>query len=314
MKILPALALLSAVAFALPARAEDELIDMTYSDALAVAGTQGALSGINVHLWGQGARPAIEGNGREVTVSRRTRSHGDSVKDCGWVMAAALKELAMEARKDGADLIVDVRSNWKHNVGMTPGHYQCAVGGFVVGVAVKATVGKSAGAAAKSRAAGGASPELAPQADSMVARGTDGFGHATFEVVVGNRLVGVKLVANPDATPNQVRLALGLSADPSALNAKPHETCGVQVEAGGTKTALPAPRYQRSSDQETLYTDLTLDQLRQLATSDGAFSVCDTRINVKAASREYLKALVDAVDDHVANKPRAVKPGEGLSL
>jgi hypothetical protein len=313
MKILPALAALFALVFALPARADDQLIDMTYGGAIAVAEKQGALAGVRLHFWGEGARPAIEGEGRKVTVSRRTRSRGNGSQDCDWVTGAALKELAMEARKSGDDLIVDVRSNWKHNAGMTPGHYQCAVGGFVVGVALTAVVGKSAGAGAKSRATAHTS-EPAPRAESVVARGTDGQGHTTFEVVVGNRLVGVKLTATPDANPSQVRIALGLSADPAAPNAKPHEICSVQVEVGAAKSTLPAPRYQRSPDQETLYTDLSLEQLRQLATTDGALSVCDTRINVKAASREYLKALVDAVDAHLANKPRAVKPGEGLSL
>jgi hypothetical protein len=80
----------------------------------------------------------------------------------------------------------------------------------------------------------------------------------------------------PRREPQLVRLALGLSADPAAPDAKPHEKCGVQLEIGGSAATLFTPRYQRSADQETLYTDLSLDQLRQLATTDGA-SRCATR-------------------------------------
>src|SRR5262245_60907014 len=129
MKILPTVATLCVLALARPALAEDELVDMTFDGAISVAETQGALKDLRFHFWGKGGRPAIEGEGRKVTVSRRSRSHGKNEEDCNWVTASALKELAMVARKTGDDVIVDVRSNWKHHEGTTPGHYQCAVGG-----------------------------------------------------------------------------------------------------------------------------------------------------------------------------------------
>jgi hypothetical protein len=318
MKILSAtIAALSMLSLALPVRADDELIDVSFAGGLKVAESQSALHGVKLHFWGEGARPAIEGSGREVTVSRRTRRRDNDADSCEWVMAAVLKELAMEARKSGDDLVVDIRSNWKHDLGTKPGSFQCALGKWVAGAAVRAVVGKSAGAGAASRAAAADKPaaqEPPARASATVARGNDGMGNTTYEVVVGNRLVGAKLTAIPDALPGRVRLALGLAADPGTPDAKPHEACGVELEAGGARQTLPAPRYLRSREQETLYTDLTTDQLRQLAAADGALSVCATRVNVKEASREYLKALVEAIDEHVANKPRAVKPGEGLSL
>jgi hypothetical protein len=123
MKILPALAaaLLALVLSCRPGRRRDPRHDLRRR---AVRRRDaGCARRRPLSFLGRRRTPGHRGRSREVTVSRRTRSRGDSRQDCNWVTAAALKELAMLARKTGDDLIVDVRSNWKHNAGMTPGHY-----------------------------------------------------------------------------------------------------------------------------------------------------------------------------------------------
>jgi hypothetical protein len=265
--------------------------------------------GVRFHYWGEGEPPALA-TPQEVTVVRRTRYRSDAEQDCYWVLKSALDTLAEQARDLGADTVIQVRSNWKHRPGMTPGSFDCAIGSLMVGVALRAFAGKVAPARPAPAPVAAATPVPAAPAGT-VAVGRDPAGNATYQITLGDGRVGLRLVATPDVRPAQAKLALALKA--AGETDRPHAACGVELESGGTKEPLAAPKYQRSAGQETLFTDVSVEQLRKLAGAGGALMVCATRVAIGAKSQQGIGELVHAVEAHIA-RSQPVKPGEDLSL
>ena len=294
--------LLGGLVPAAPASARDEIVKLKWRRSVEPGG-------LRFHYWGEGTRPVLA-TATEVTVARRTRNRNDTQHDCYWALQSAIDALAERARAVGADTIVEVRSNWKHRPGTVPGTFDCAIGMLQVGVALRAYVGKLAPPPAPAPAAAVAAVPAPAPAGTVVA-GRDPAGNATYQIVLGDSRVGLKLLASPDLQPAQVKLALALRA--AGQSDRPHASCGVELESNGVKEALPAVRYQRSAGQETLYTEISSEQLRKLAGGGGALLICATRIAIGESSQRGITVLLHAVDAHLA-RSAPIKPGEELSL
>lgn len=287
------------------ARAADDIVEFALSDAKAIVDGQRSVPDVTFHFAGQAPRPALEWE-QEVSVTHRTRNHGRATSDCNWTMATALKELAAEARKLGADTLVDVQSNWKHLASHHAGYYQCAIGKLIVGVALRGKAGRAPRPASVTPPPVVVSPTPASIAPAPVDQAM------TYQAAIGSGAVRATFMATPDRDATAVRVILALSTDGLPADAKPRATCDLGVELKAGKRAAKKPRYERGTTQEVFESEVDLDVLRQLAIDDGAFVLCKERIRIKRSSRAALRSLVDAVDEHNARK--LSEPSGGLSL
>jgi hypothetical protein len=331
MKILSWASLLFSLVLAQTALARDEIIELHMQGGLAIADSQGALHSVQLKLW-DGKQPQTQPHPAiEVRSSKRTRRRGNDTRDCQWALASALKEIAHQARKLGADTLIDVRSNWKDAPNHRPGYYQCALGGWMVGVALRATAvvhGRAPAPAVALVPATAAQPPAQAQAQaaalapavpvapapSAVQTLTEQ-GKTTYQVVLGNPLVGAKLAVTPEADPERVRVTLAFHVEPAQAKEPLHKRCAVSGTAGGERLEFANTTYQRGAAQETLSATATLAQLRKLAASESSLEACDTHVKLREETRRELSQLVEVVDGHVrANQATPPATGQELSI
>lgn len=83
-----------------------------------------------------------QGKGFAITTSKRTTlaGKGGVEQACRWALYSAIKQFQQDARKQGSTQVVNVVSNWKHQVPDNQEMYQCAVGNMLVGVALKGEI------------------------------------------------------------------------------------------------------------------------------------------------------------------------------
>ena len=135
-------ALLFALPFlfvAAPARAADDDVS-TYEIANTLENPEYAsqLEGVSYYF---GSSPGGRRIERDVTTSQRTRKFGRSAEAaCQHVLASALIRLHDHAISVGGNAVVNIRSNWNNVEWSSSTQYQCAVGGLMAGVALKADI------------------------------------------------------------------------------------------------------------------------------------------------------------------------------
>jgi len=79
----------------------------------------------------------------EVTTSRKTNAFNKSDEGaCQWAMLAALKALQERAIKEGANAVVNIKSNLENTEYSSENEFQCAAGAMVAGVALKGRIVK----------------------------------------------------------------------------------------------------------------------------------------------------------------------------
>ncbi len=288
--------LLLALLVAPRALARDEIIELPFQPGVLIADSQGAMRGITLRTWDGTDRAVGVAGAREITASKRTRRRGNDVQDCHWALAAAIKELVHDARAQGADTILDVRSNWKNRPNYHGGFYECALGGLMVGVAVRATAVVREPPAGAGVAAAPATPAPAAKAGSVLT--TTRQGKTAYELIVGNPQVSIKLTSVPGQDRERLTLALTFRVEPGAKDSTLHRACNVSAVAGDEPLTLGPPAYERGSEQETLFSTITLAQLRLLAVRESALMACETRVNLKPETRHELADLLKAVDAH----------------
>jgi uncharacterized protein YbjQ (UPF0145 family) len=287
--------LLIALLVAPRALARDEIIELPFQPGVLIADSQGATRGMTLRTWDGTDRAASVTGGHEITASKRTRRRGNDVQDCHWALAAAIKELTHDARAMGADTILDVRSNWKNRPNYHGGFYECALGGLMVGVAVRATAVVRQAPASTGLAASSAKP--APTKPGSVLT-TSRQGKTAYELMVGNPQVSIKLTSMPEQDPERVALALTFRVEPGTKDVTLHKTCNMSAVAGDEVLTLAPPTYERGAEQETLFSSITIAQLRLLAVRESALLACETRVNLKPDTRQELAELLKAVDAH----------------
>lgn len=69
---------------------------------------------------------------KKVTINKKTNAFGKSAQvSCSWAFLGALKALQRQARKNGANAIVNIKSVYKRNVVSNRKQFQCDKGAFV---------------------------------------------------------------------------------------------------------------------------------------------------------------------------------------
>jgi uncharacterized protein YbjQ (UPF0145 family) len=124
--------------------ASDKVVHLPFDSAVAAATQSGKLDGsVKFYLAGNQPRGAKIVNDN-VTISRKTNAFGKKDQEsCDWVLQGILISLQDDAKRAGANAVVDIVSNY-NNVEYSDSHdYECHRGFLMSGVALKAKFAKT---------------------------------------------------------------------------------------------------------------------------------------------------------------------------
>lgn len=80
---------------------------------------------------------------RNLTTSKKTNAFAKSdQKACSWVLQSALIHLQEAAKRQGANAVVNLVSNYQHKEFKSRDKYECHAGGIMAGVALKGDFAK----------------------------------------------------------------------------------------------------------------------------------------------------------------------------
>ena len=75
-----------------------------------------------------------------VKTSRKTNKRSNAIASCQWAMTSALISLAEEARLQGGNAVVGIKSNFGDVETASAESFRCGVGTLMVGVALKGDI------------------------------------------------------------------------------------------------------------------------------------------------------------------------------
>lgn len=79
------------------------------------------------------------------TTSKKTNAFNKSdLEACQWALLSGLISLQERALREGGNAVVNIESNYKHNVFSSTSEYECHAGAIMAGVALKGDVVKLA--------------------------------------------------------------------------------------------------------------------------------------------------------------------------
>ena len=135
------LATLALSALAPLAQARDTVLNIPLADVLAMPEAQGKLDGtVKFFLAGQSTPKVLKSLSSEV-VNPKTNGVGKSDEfGCKWAALSALISLQANAKRQGANAVVDIVSYYKKNETKSDTTIECHAGAFVIGLALKGTV------------------------------------------------------------------------------------------------------------------------------------------------------------------------------
>lgn len=125
------------------AAARNDRLSFAVADALSTPAARAKLDPrIRLYFGTQGS-PAGARTVGEVSVNRKTNSFGKTdLEACQWVFLSVVLELQQQARKAGGNAVVEIVSNYKHEVRDSPTEFTCGAGAVIAGVAFRGKVAK----------------------------------------------------------------------------------------------------------------------------------------------------------------------------
>ena len=142
-KILTAL-LLSAAAIT-PALARDTVLRLPLADVLEMPEAKAKLDGsVHFYLAGQKTPRVIQKMNEDIS-NRKTNGVGKSDQaGCQWAALSALLAFQENAKKIGANAVIDIESYYKRDTSKSATEYECHAGAVIIGVTLKGTYAKVA--------------------------------------------------------------------------------------------------------------------------------------------------------------------------
>jgi uncharacterized protein YbjQ (UPF0145 family) len=136
-----AVVLLSSL-LSLQAEARNDLVTLELKPVMESSKAKEALLDVPVYFAGQ-PHPEVAQSMGVVTTSRKTNALNKSDREaCEWVLLSALKVLQDNARDNGYDAVINIKSNYEHNEFSSAEEFQCGAGFLMAGVALKGEVVK----------------------------------------------------------------------------------------------------------------------------------------------------------------------------
>lgn len=110
----------------------------------SVNGRAKLASGINFYFGAQ-KHPKIVKNYGEVRTNKKTNAFNKSDSEaCAWVFLSSMIALQERALQEGANAIINIRSNYKNQEVSSETEFECGAGNIVAGVALKGELVKLA--------------------------------------------------------------------------------------------------------------------------------------------------------------------------
>ena len=140
------LALAAALLAALPmtSHAADKVVHLAFDNAVKAATASGKLDG-SVKFYLTGTTPAgqLTVVNDNVDVTRKTNAFGKKDQEtCDWALQSVLIAMQDDAKKAGANAVVDIVSNYNGSEYRDAQNYECHVGFLMSGVQLKAKLAK----------------------------------------------------------------------------------------------------------------------------------------------------------------------------
>ena len=134
-------ALLAGVAT--PGMARDDVGDYSIAQALSSAKARSRRGEEVVFHFGDEFPLSAAKNLGSVKTNKKTNAFGKTDEEaCQWVFLSALLALKKRAVNEGADAVVNIKSNYRNNETTSETTFQCGAGAIIAGVALKGTLVK----------------------------------------------------------------------------------------------------------------------------------------------------------------------------
>ncbi|MGI2169493.1 excinuclease [Shewanella sp. MF05960] len=133
-----ALCLLPATSFA-----RDDIGSYSIADAMSSEHAKNKLgNNINFYFGDQAFSEPLQKMG-EFSTSKKTNAFNKTdLEACHWVFLSAMIALKDRAIKEGGNAVVEIKSNYKHNLTSSNDTFQCGAGALMAGVALTGKVVK----------------------------------------------------------------------------------------------------------------------------------------------------------------------------
>lgn len=132
--------LLAGLSVAINAEARDTRLLLPIEDAMSTPDAKAKLNPDIRLVFGEGVSAVSQEHGPVIT-NRKTNAFNKSDEEaCRWVMLSALMALQDNARKQGANAVVNIESFYKKVPMSSTTKYECHAGTLMAGVALKGDV------------------------------------------------------------------------------------------------------------------------------------------------------------------------------
>jgi hypothetical protein len=127
------------------AAARDDRLLFSIADAMSTPAAKAKLDPKVKLYFGTKTPAPVATTMGEVSVSRKTNAFGKTdLAACQWVFLSVVLELQDQARKAGGDAVIEIETNYKHEVMDSPTEFGCGAGAIIAGVALRGKVAKLA--------------------------------------------------------------------------------------------------------------------------------------------------------------------------
>lgn len=136
-KIYAAAIALTMMSLTFTAQARDDVAEYSIADALSTEKAKEIL-GDNIRFYfGPQKHGAVTKKFGEYGSNKKTNGVGKSDKQaCEWAFLSAMKSLRERAEKEGANAVVNIRSNYRNKTTTSADTFKCGSGGLMSGVAL----------------------------------------------------------------------------------------------------------------------------------------------------------------------------------
>ena len=125
------------------AYARDDVQSYSVKDALVTAKEKSVLTRGIKFYFGKQKHSSISKNHGNFKTNKKTSAMGKSdLQACELAFLSALKSLEARAVKEGANAVVNIKSNYRNNVTSSSSTFECGAGTFMAGVALMGDVVK----------------------------------------------------------------------------------------------------------------------------------------------------------------------------
>ncbi|WP_039916000.1 heavy metal-binding domain-containing protein [Cellvibrio mixtus] len=131
------IALIALTSCATSALARDDIKEFSIADALATEQAKSILGDDIKFYFGEQAHGAIAKNIVQVGTNKKTNGVGKTDRQaCEWAFLSAMKSLRERAQREGANAVVNIRSNYRNVTSTSTETFKCGSGAIMSGVAL----------------------------------------------------------------------------------------------------------------------------------------------------------------------------------